>query len=326
MSREKYIGGAFAKNDSVNFKVEEDSFHFFQFPNKHLVGFETGADALAWILLNEIQDNNRPVYFPLHYCQETIERVCLKVPDLDVKRYRSPTELSEKTAIVVWNHFNGFCPVPKDLLNISITLIEDCVQSLKALHEQVGTTSFTSLRKWMELDLAVVVSNHNVQNYTAIPSKYFQEKKKAEELKQLWKTGKILDENEFLKQFASAEKALQRPEIYFRSLEELNSYNWNAILAKRQTNARILINFLKTSSAHLIETNELFVMIQIKERDQIRRLLAQAGIFAPVHWLDSEDKDLAKSLLSLPIDQRFDAADMERIVTELKHGFNVSGI
>jgi hypothetical protein len=59
-------------------------------------------------------------------------------------------------------------------------------------------------------------------------------------------------------------------------------------------------------------------MIQIDNRDSIRKYLALKGIFAPIHWLDSQDETLRKSLLSLPIDQRYSDDDMQRILHELK--------
>lgn len=57
-------------------------------------------------------------------------------------------------------------------------------------------------------------------------------------------------------------------------------------------------------------------------RDALRRHMAAQAIFCPIHWADLVDppagaRDLAAAILSLPIDQRYGAADMQRILAVL---------
>ena|SRR6218665_3057326 len=329
MSNEKYIGGAFAKEDSVGFRISKSEFNFFEAAKTNIIGFETGADALAWLLLMELKTSSYPVYFPKHYCEETLERIWLKVPGLkkNTHRYASIDEIQDFQAIIIWNHFNGYHPVPKELLNEKHIVLEDCVQSLEALHNQVGKASFTSLRKWMELDIALVIGPYEHESKTAEQSLYYRTKKEAEALKREWKLNKThLEEKVFLDKFAEAEKALQTSEISFHDAVEINHYDWNKLLEQRRENAKILIDFLTSRQIKMVETTELFVMVQLENRDEIRKHLAQTGIFAPIHWLDSADESLAKTLLSLPIDQRYNSDDMQRIVTALENGFNISGL
>lgn len=325
MSLEKYIGGAFAKDDSSSFLLPKNESNFFQ-TELNTIGFETGADALSWLLLMEMKAHDYPVYFPTHYCEETLDRIRLKVPNLKVNRYTSIGDISTDSAIIIWNHFNGYTPVPTEILNGKHIVLEDCVQSLEAIHRQVGKASFTSLRKWLELDLALVFGSYEHESRNVSRSQYYQTKKEAEELKRQWKTGSLINEKVFLDRFAEAENAMQTSEISFHQTQEITTYDWIKLLEQRRKNAQILIDFLVSKQIEMVEKSELFVMIRIEKRDEIRKQLAQDGVFAPVHWLDSTDKSLAKTLLSLPIDQRYNSEDMQRIISALENGFKVSGL
>lgn len=315
MSSEKYIGGAFAQDDSLAFSAKSDIFFQTDIP---VIGFETGADALAFLVREELKIANRSVYFPLHYCEETIARVQLKVPQMEVLRYAEITELPLEESVVIWNHFNGYIPIPEALVQSMHCILEDCVQTLTSIHKRKGKASFTSLRKWLELDLALVFGTYSQDEIQGEHSPYYLAKKEAEALKREWKIGKLDNEKVYLEKFSQAEGSLLSSQIYFHSIEALTNYNWIELLNARQKNSKVLIDFLQDRNISPLSNAELFVMIQLENRDEIRRDLAQNGIFAPVHWLDSSNETLAKTLLSLPIDQRYNAADMQRIVRVLE--------
>lgn len=319
-----YIGGAFAANDSEAFRLDSPSDTVWFLPKNDLnvSGFETGCDALAWLLKKA---GHTTVYFPLHYCQETIDRMLLKAPEMQIERYTDIQEISSETATVVWNHFNGYCPVPEQLLHTKHFILEDCVQSLTTMQRIVGHAAVTSLRKWLEIDLAVVVSPFE-QDSIGETSAYHRLKKEAEALKAEWKAGKISDESVFLSRFAAAESALIDTTIYGKDCAELYRYDWQKIIERRQENARTLKMASNPSGITLLENSDLVVMISLGNRDELRSYLFQNGIFAPVHWLDSADLGKAKSLLSLPIDQRYTTADMKRLLTAIQHGAAASDL
>ncbi|HET9051006.1 MAG TPA: hypothetical protein VFO60_04840, partial [Candidatus Dormibacteraeota bacterium] len=63
------------------------------------------------------------------------------------------------------------------------------------------------------------------------------------------------------------------------------------------------------------------------DRDELRRGLAREGIFAPIHWElpgavtvreHPREHAIAASIVSLPCDQRYDAADMERVAASVR--------
>ncbi|MDE7358261.1 MAG: UDP-2,4-diacetamido-2,4,6-trideoxy-beta-L-altropyranose hydrolase, partial [Lachnospiraceae bacterium] len=70
----------------------------------------------------------------------------------------------------------------------------------------------------------------------------------------------------------------------------------------------------------------LYLPVYVKERDSLQRFLAGHGVYAPVLWpVGEENKDFLEGdeayifghMLALPIDQRYGAAEMERIAEVL---------
>jgi hypothetical protein len=65
----------------------------------------------------------------------------------------------------------------------------------------------------------------------------------------------------------------------------------------------------------------VFVFESARERDRVRELLRDAGVYCPVHWSDAADsaservRDLAQRILTIPTDWRYSAADMARIAS-----------
>ena len=92
-------------------------------------------------------------------------------------------------------------------------------------------------------------------------------------------------------------------------------------------NAQVLRERLKhiPRVKELMEQSEdavpLFIPIYVNNRDEVRRAMFDAGIFCPVHWPNQQTEHaqaLAQHELSLIIDQRYDEADMNRIVEIIK--------
>ena len=66
MGKEQYIGGSFASDDSSKYKLKNQKTPFFlqnMNSNKCVLGFETGADALAFVLINWLKNNNKSSIF-----------------------------------------------------------------------------------------------------------------------------------------------------------------------------------------------------------------------------------------------------------------------
>lgn len=327
MSKTSYIGGAFCSADMVKIQHETTNWEqFFPTTFKSYVRstFETGIDALAAILKIEDPSEQLSVYFPLHYCQESIDRLLLKCPAIRIERYESVSNLPDIPCVIIWNHFNAYCELPSSLLDHNNWIvIEDFVQSAQNILQLKSHAGFTSLRKWSPIDLALVYFPEKITLGNEGESEYHLLKKQAERLKTKWvQTNDIKLETEFLNTFVLAEEKLKQNKITKASAEDVIQFeaqNWSKIFAIRAENAAFLKQELSKLKIHFLIQDDLFCMISLKNRDEIRTKLREKGIFAPIHWLDSNDQKLANELLSLPIDQRYDLEDMQRIIDELKH-------
>lgn len=318
MSLQRYIGGFFAEDDSVEFLTNKVASNQIPWDEKNCIGFETGSDAIAWFVKNERDKDDVCVYFPIHYCEDTIERVVIKIPQIQVCRYKDIHDIKHNNCIVIWLHFNGHCPISEEFLEKDFIILEDCVQSIYSLQNRKGKASFTSLRKWLELDLALLIGDFTKTNHTAESSSYLALSKQSRHMKREWLNGAQLDENLIMKTHLSAEHSSRSNVIYFQDITLAHKYDWHKILVRRKENATILLNLLANFQVKTLENSELFVMIELKNRNYVREKLRLSQIFAPVHWINSLDAHKSKSILSLPIDQRYSTSDMNRIADTLK--------
>lgn len=330
MTNRRYIGGAFAAADSQRFYTEAGDWEHFFPPTLNgfqRFAFETGTDALAACISQLGLGRDLPLFVPLHYCAETIARLRLKCPQTSIYRYAQISDIPDKPAGVLWNHFNGYTPPPPALFNGQPWLvIEDYVQAAFDLQMVKGIAAFTSLRKWSEVDVAFLYMQAIDLSVDQNQSNYFKTKKKAEQDKASVLAGddKVAEE-QYLQGFQQAEQALYVPAIYSADPSQiylLGRIAWTEMLAQRLANTDTLMTGLKGLAIELVETHTLFCMVRVKNRDKLRKTLATQGIFAPVHWLDSQDYSLANSLLSFPIDQRYTSDDMQQILKVLNHALN----
>lgn len=333
MGKEQYIGGSFASDDSFKYKLKNQKTPFFlqnMNSNKCVLGFETGADALAFVLINWLKNNNKSsIFFPKHYCQDTIKRIKIKVPELLIQYYQSTEDLLiHQPKAIVWNHFNGHIPIPFEIKKLNAFIIEDAVQSIEAIRRFESNALISSFRKWIEEDIAIVLSEFtDYDNQTTVgPSAYYSLKKEAEQIKSKWKkTHDKTLEKIYLELFQKAENLLLDQNIYMKEYSTISQYNWDDLIATRSKNKEYLLSKLSSMQIEIIPQSELFVVINLnhKQRNNVRKHLADNGIFCPIHWLDSLDIQKANSLLSLPIDQRYNIVDMQRIAETLKYALEL---
>lgn len=319
---ERYIGGNFCIGDSPVASTMSQVISILpeSINGMQISGFESGVDALSW-LVRELQQKKgySVIYFPLHYCQESIDRFRLKCETIEVYRYKSASELPKQKILVVWNHFNGYTKVPEQITDSAdYYLIEDCVQSLHSLLRCVGSACFTSLRKWGEMDLALLYAEFTAPQ-TDSHSDYRLAMEQARKVKKKYQeTGQAQLEDSYLHLFKEAEKALNNTGIAYRKADDRLHFNWQEILRKREENASILCKRLADISLSMKPESELFVIIHTERRDELKRALQERGIFAPIHWPDSLALSEAQTSLSLPIDQRYGEADMNRLAKEIE--------
>jgi len=109
--------------------------------------------------------------------------------------------------------------------------------------------------------------------------------------------------------------------------------DWIGASVKRRGNFHLLKEMLSQDVDMLfseITPDEvpLGFVVRLKKRDWIRMKMAEERIFCPIHWPLPNDvssakyaysQDLSDTVLTIPIDQRYDSEDMERVVATLKH-------
>ena len=115
-------------------------------------------------------------------------------------------------------------------------------------------------------------------------------------------------------------------------LQLIAGINWTEVTARRRANwnqlNQLLSNTVNPVNSSLPEpVTPLGYVARFNERDVLRKKLAAQRIYCPVHWpLPAEVSPqrfpeaaaLAQSCVTLPIDQRYNHADMERLAGALK--------
>ena len=125
------------------------------------------------------------------------------------------------------------------------------------------------------------------------------------------------------------------------SMEVLNSADLGHIREKRIENFRTLLSLIKGNdicrviihSLDELSDAPLYFPIYVEEREHFQRELAVRNIYAPVLWnvenkdvlVDDAVKYIYSHLLAIPVDQRYDCDDMQRIA-DVIHKICDSGV
>lgn len=118
------------------------------------------------------------------------------------------------------------------------------------------------------------------------------------------------------------------------SKEILENLNYDRIRLIRQRNAKFLIEGLKQMGINPIlpicdDAVPFFIPITLSNRDKVRKAMFKENIFCPIHWpiIDSKyelkrGEELAKTELSLIVDQRYSCTDMKTILEVLESNYS----
>lgn len=245
-------------------------------------------------------------------------------------------------AILTMNFFgssytNEAIHMVKDF-NPDIIVIEDfshCTFSLSSIFNPLVDYYVSSLRKSIGIcDGAVVLSKHPTnKHYIQEEQPEFSDRRINAQLKK----GHYLfskDQNEksiFLSEIRECESILNgfnavRP-ISQTAMCMLKQINGKHIANARRVNMKHLMRLLETKVDMVPGLERSLVgapfslPIVVRNRDEIQKKLAKCGVYAPVLWPISEEArrvcensaKMADSMLSLPIDQRYDWDDIEDI-------------
>lgn len=316
----------------------------------------SGRGAIS-LILQQIIPHNKTVLMPAYSCDSVIlpfmeQGYTCYFYEVDEKL--SPIieniELFKDVGVFLHMGYYGF-QTNSNILSVlqyfkqkSTFIIEDVTHTLFSHFDRYEENDFYvgSIRKWFGVPsggfLASAkntvkgpISTHDefsVLRTTALINKRKYIKNNDENLKSL-----------FLNQFSEAEILLDNDlkpygvDDFSNNL--INSLDVNKLISKRRENFKELLEGLESityldSPFKKLTINEcpLFYPVMIKSnRDDLRKKLIDEKIYCPIHWPIPEqiketnlcnNLDIYNSILSIPCDQRYGKAEMEKIITIFK--------
>ncbi len=330
--------------------------HYFERLAKYgnLLFLRSGRDALSLASKN-IKRNSNIVFLPAYCCWsmsapfekqgwEIIyyrleESLCVNIADL-----RELLNAHHPDAVLVMN-FYGIAPTDKavsaiKLFNRDCLVIEDfshCTFALSTIFNKEVDIYVSSIRKSVGVcDGAVILSRKemDVTDVKTSDDKFATARIDAQTTKhQYTYTNQPDQKAHFREILGEMEGCLNEfDEIHYNSAqskEMLMSINASSIVFARKINYRHLLNLLQNKKGiellpnmELALTGQPFSLpILVERRDELQKIFAQKGLYAPVIWPISRvaaercpvSKMMSKKMLSLPIDQRYSYDDIEEI-------------
>jgi hypothetical protein len=223
-----------------------------------------------------------------------------------------------------------------------VLLLEDRSHSLFSPPAQVGVQrGFASLRKWAAVPDGGVLFGPEAARASRPQSPggtIFSLRRDAMLIKGSWLRDPVGPKSAFLQPLRRAEQALDeftglRPmdplsEVLFSRL------NVPELIFRRRLNYRLLLDGLRSLPGIRAVFPQLppsicplGMVVDCDDRDGLRAALTAQRIFCPVHWplpaavtegAFPEEHRLARRLLTLPCDQRYELRDMERLLSVLR--------
>ncbi len=257
------------------------------------------------------------------------------------------TVLKHDASIVLFHRYFGFdtldlqvdgmCKVLRDLGKYSV---EDCTQCLYSnIHRADSDFTIGSIRKWTgtpDGGFAVCregrFSNKPLNTDTVLE----EAKVMASYAKYKFLFNHEGDKVEMLGLYRSAEDILDNQERIYAisqmSTKVQASLDRDKLIRKRRENFTYLGSNLKGLAEPVFSLGQgdvpLYYPILVDDRAALQKHLVQNAIYAPVVWPKDENQpqqcesaeNAYEHLLCIPIDQRYDVDDMNRIV-EVINGF-----
>ncbi len=307
----------------------------------------SGRTALHYII-NDIKATRlfRKVLLPAYCCESMIQPFIAE--GIEVEFYNIDCDvidypyINDVDVILLLDYFgyqnsqNG--EIAKSASNENKIIIYDSTHKINGnLDVQCyADYSFCSYRKWFYCNFAKVTKHKGAFNNNCIlktNEEYIRLRDRAAEIKREYISGAIDNKDEFLSLFSTAEDLLGYD--YKEYAGNPVSFNIDDILLRRSQNASYLINELKKIPQISMWRNEvtkddapMFVPILVNsgDRNNLRDVLIKNRIYCPVHWpkptyIDSNSR-LYDMELSIVCDQRYNLADMDRIIQVIKNYFS----
>jgi hypothetical protein len=189
-------------------------------------------------------------------------------------------------------------------------------------------------------DGALVISNKNdIPNITYSNSNFITLRSKALNLKEEYlHTNSPSIKVMYRKLLSEAENSLKNGKIPHlispNSKQILEQLNCASLKNKRKWNTNQLLQLLRTITEvkfpinveKILENTPFSIPVFFNDRDTVQKKMAEKGVYAAILWplnLEAREKspfaaEVEKKMLSIPIDQRYDASDMKQILNVIK--------
>lgn len=298
--------------------------------------FSSGRAAFTWLLGSVLRP--RRVWLPTYVCWSLVSAMQQRFPatplmfysvDRDL-RCQWPEETESGDAIVLIHYFGHMSEIPDTA--------EHCIQLSDISHlllpppAQSGQFSFGSLRKTFRIADGGVLQARHDPIYESDDGLAVWLRSKARDWRELREAENMMDRDWRVSDMSS------------QSLAKMLSYDLAAAALQRQNNLQFLAkNFPAGQPLIQFRPGEVpllhnVLLPDLAVRDSLRKHLASRGIYCSVHWplhpllqeqsdvIDSRDAAwLAEHILSLPVADDFEEAQMARICDAAAEWYRAGG-
>lgn len=256
--------------------------------------------------------------------------------------------ISSQAGVLLFHRFFGVDTIkdidvilPK-LREMGVVVIEDCTQCLYSDFKKSDADYWVgSIRKWCGVPdggFAVCKDGCFVETPTEIDIKLQDLKRIASTLKYEYMFENKGEKSMFYSQYRKADEMIDAQDRYY-TISDLSrtiqsNLNIEELKSKRRANYEIIARGLKDfNEIHLLfeSMNEdevpLYCPILCEDRRSLQNKLVKNSIYAPIVWpkaeccpkVDEESNYVYEHILCIPIDQRYDSDDMERVLDVIKN-------
>lgn len=266
--------------------------------------------------------------------------------NVDLYKFRKSLIASKAQVVLIHRYFGfdtlkGFGEIIDEYSLKGVVFIEDKTQCLYSNFDSFSVDyTFASLRKWAGLpDGGLAVCKAGVfKNKPKVHDSILESfKLEASFAKYEYLNHNIGEKCYFRDLFRKAEQQLNSATSYFKispaSVAIQRNLDIPILKKRRRDNYRYLYeglcNFdaLQILTPKLTETDvPLYCALSLKERNRMQNHLRLEDVYAPIIWpkaeicpeICSEVQNIYDTVLCLPVDQRYDRNDMNRILKCIK--------
>jgi len=292
---------------------------------------DSGRSSLR-LFLRSGNNKNKRYLLPNFFC-EVIEHIFIE-ENIKYKFYNIFEDLtmdlkyinnSDYDVLYVINYFGKYTNLSKINLNNKI-LIEDNV----FLHDFINHSNakkwygFNSFRKISTLaDGSLIKTTISIDEEKILQNKpeFTALKYGAKQIKYEYIHNGKFEEFEYLNRFQDAEIMLDNQ----KNIYSINNESTFLLFSQKidYDIRKYRFNKLKTLFADYAILNDVecysFFVMNIDRRDEVRKKMMNFNIFLAIHWPQStQDNDLYKSIISIPLFETYDDSDFEFLIGKLE--------